>query len=630
MRYSTTKILFILTVCLLLVIGIQANAYANTYSFSRIDNTVDVGEDNTDIAIDSEGSLGTCYQDTTNNLLKYAFYNGDDWTLETADDDGGSGDNVGEYCAIIFDGDDQPHIAYFNTTDSQVRHAVKIGDNWIVRVVDNNVGTDFMTFGGNRISMAKDGTGLIGIAYYEAGADDLIYAEWDGVEWDVVTLENAGTVGRYPSLAYDSNDNAGIAYQLYINENTASLMYKRHDGNAWLNAEVVDNRNRSGAYAALAFDVNDVPHIAYRHINAGNLQYLYYTNKVSGSWQGKELANGGAAGVSAGQYNDMVIGEEGNAHIITRQYAFSALFGSVYYMKMYNLYFVDELPMNKLFALSHNITFSAAPKRHYYGMSVAMDDQGALAYSGAVENSGDNDNSLYAGWITDWEPQVRILTPDAESNTAVDDLFVFRWETFDPDGDARVRFNYRVDFNDTQINASVNAAPGNVNMNLINVPSGSFQINAQISDDGFQMYQTSMAPNELVIPVREGEEEEQDEEQEDDQDDVQEEDDQVQEDEEEQVQDNAQQDEAEGEDNEAEADSDDAAEEEDAESDSSDEASAESDAGDNLEGALAEALASCSLSQAKVATAAQVNQMLVLLGAILSLVGFRMLMKKRL
>jgi hypothetical protein len=286
--------------------------------------------------------------------------------------------------------------------------------------------------------------------------------------------------------------------------------------------------------------------------------------------------------------------------------------------------------MNKLFALSHNITFSAAPKRHYYGMSVAMDDQGTLAYSGAVENSGDNDNSLYAGWITDWEPQVRLLTPDAESNTTVDDLFIFRWETFDPDGDARVRFNYRVDFNDTQINGSVNAAPGNVNMNLINVPSGSFQINAQISDDGFQMYQTSMAPNELVIPIREGEEEEQDEEQEDDQDDVQEEDDQVQEDEEEQVQDNAQQDEAQ--DDAEEEDAQEAAEDDESEADSSDEASAESDAGDNsgdsagekLEGALAEALASCSLSQAKVATAAQVNQMLILLGAVLSLVAFRM------
>ncbi|EKD47125.1 MAG: hypothetical protein ACD_66C00213G0002, partial [uncultured bacterium] len=54
--------------------------------------------------------IGICYQDTDNYILKYAYYDGNAWNRQTVDNDGGSGDDVGGQCALIFDDDDHPNI----------------------------------------------------------------------------------------------------------------------------------------------------------------------------------------------------------------------------------------------------------------------------------------------------------------------------------------------------------------------------------------------------------------------------------------------------------------------------------------------------------------------------------------
>ena len=166
----------------------------------------------------------------------------------------------------------------------------------------------------------------------------------------------------------------------------------------------------------------------------------YYTSKVGGSWQRQELASGSVAGVAAGQYTQMVVGSAGNVHIVSRLYSFSALFGSVYYLKMHSAYFADDVPADRVSIRAQNVTFSAAPKRHYSGMAIALDDDNNLVYSAAVENTNNNQFSLYAGWVTTWAPQVKLLTPSEANHDAENSEFEFTWESFDPEAARKCGF----------------------------------------------------------------------------------------------------------------------------------------------------------------------------------------------
>lgn len=496
-----SKFTIIISVTFIFTIFFVGTSHANEYSQAMIDNTVAIGTDGTDLALDSQGHQGICYQDITHGVLKYASFDGNDWTIETADAANGSG----SYCAIVFDNNDWPNIVYYNSATSELRHARKPADVWEVNVIEDGITTDFMTFGANRISIAKDSAGWIGIAYYDSTPDDLIFADFDGVAWVVEEVVTNGDVGRFPSLDFDSHDNPGIAYQEFTNNDVASLKYIYHDGNDWQLPETVDDSEFAGSFNSLQFDKNDVPHIAYRSVDDGNTEYLKYTSKVSGDWGIRTLATGSAATASVGQYCEMVLGNEGNAHIIYRDYFFSALFGSSYRLKLFNLYFVDNTIPSQVMARDDTLAFSVAPKRHYAGMALALDDQDNLAYSLAMENADNDDYSLYAGELTAWTSAVKLLKPDAVDHESVNDAFELTWLDFDPDSNAEIKFYYRdADWNYHEVGETVNEDEANSYvLDTSNIPGGSYVLNARISDDGFVMYQSSNSPEELTVPDHE-------------------------------------------------------------------------------------------------------------------------------
>lgn len=480
-----------------------SEAWPNTFDLDSIDASVDVGETSSSIALDSLSHQGICYHNQTNRALQFAYFNGDDWEIETVDGNDGSGKSIGLECALAFDDQDQPHIVYYNITDGEIRHAYHDGQRWHIAVVDDDTHYDILGFGAQRLSLKRNPLGGIGIAYYALGHRDLVYAEWDGHDWVLETVENQGDSGRHPSLAYTSDGRPAISFVRHINNNRAELKYVEFDGQNWLQAVAIDDEDYAGRYSSLVFDHNDVPHVSYHHMLNG-VQGLRYTNRVGGQWNNYfTVKEGGVAFASAGEYAQMTIDPTGHAHIFYRYYFFSALFGRAFYLKMNTLYFAAQHIPSEIGYREESLMASVAPTRDYYGTSVDIDDNYHLVYSAVIENVFAQTDALHAGELEQWSPYAEYVT--SQDVVAENDRVSIRWRDFDPDSDAKIRFSFRQGIDDP-INIegvlSEDDRADRVTLDTSVLAPGRYNLVMEISDDDFVMSSSSWSQFQVIIPER--------------------------------------------------------------------------------------------------------------------------------
>ena len=184
----------------------------------HIDTTTNmsVGGD-TSIALDSKDNPHISYFHSNNNSLKYAKWNGSEWSLEVVNIDGGA------YTSIAVDSHDDPHISFYNYS--------------------------------------------IGIR------SDLAYAKRTEGVWEVETVDFS-RVGPWNSIGIDSYNNPHISYLNGSDPDNYVLKYAKKVGDSW-NVEAVDLDN-AGMYTSIAVDKNDDPHISYADRN-GDLRYATKT-----------------------------------------------------------------------------------------------------------------------------------------------------------------------------------------------------------------------------------------------------------------------------------------------------------------------------------------------------------------
>lgn len=480
------------------------DAWSNTFDLDGIDTSVDVGETSSNIALDSDSNQGICYHNQTNRALQFAYFDGNDWQIETVDGNDGRGKDVGAECALVFDDQDRPHIVYFNNTDGEIRHAYHDGLLWRIVIVDDDADYDVLVFGAHRLSLKRNPLGGVGIAYYDLSHRDLVFGEWDGQDWAFETVENQGDSGRYPSLAYTTDGRPAISYMRHINNNRAELKYVEFDGHHWTRSMTVDDEDYAGRYSSLVFDSNNVPHVAYHHA-VNNVQSLRYTNRVGGQWNEYfTVEEGGVAFASAGEYAQITISPAGHVHIIYRYYFFSALFGRAFYLKMSTLYFASIHAPDEINSRQDNLMVSVAATRNYYGMSVDMDDNYHLVYSAVIENAFFQTDALYAGELQRWSPYAEYVT--SEDVAAENDRVSIRWRDFDPDSDAKIRFAFRQGVNDAvNIEGTISEDDRNdrVTLDTSGLEPGRYNLVMEISDDNFVMSNNgSWSSFQVIVPER--------------------------------------------------------------------------------------------------------------------------------
>jgi hypothetical protein len=290
-------LLSILLLSVLLVIFFNNNVNRTTLTWNiKIIDSGNIGEGSS-IALDSKGNPHISYcgfvnGSRSNNILKYAVWDGSNWSTQIVDSFG----NNGFYSSIVMDSQDYPHISYcdntyYNGTEYHLKYANWNGSAWDIQTVDSNVGLGS--------SIALDSANNPCIAYFDKNGG-LKCAKWTGSKWLIQIIDSEGNIGGDRSIALDSNNNIHI---IYSND---GLKYAEWDGSNWMIQTVVSG----GSYfSSIALDSNSYPHVSYCDLWSDG--YLCYA-----SWNGKTWSIQTVDSTTKeGNGNSIALDSENNPHI---------------------------------------------------------------------------------------------------------------------------------------------------------------------------------------------------------------------------------------------------------------------------------------------------------------------------
>ncbi len=146
---------------------------------------------------------------------------------------------------------------------------------WQTETVDDGIEV------GKYTSVAVDSNGGIHVSYYDEFHEDLKYAYYNGSQWEIEFVDAAGSVGLYSSIDIDSENRPAISYR---DEGNTTLKYAYKDNGNW-DTETVDWNENVGTHTSLKLDAQDRPYIAY--FFQTNVMYLAYW--TGSSWTIEEV-----------------------------------------------------------------------------------------------------------------------------------------------------------------------------------------------------------------------------------------------------------------------------------------------------------------------------------------------------
>ena len=244
-------------------------------SIDTVASTGDIGR-HPALMLDSNNYWNIAFYDSSNSDLRLAYYDGVSWNVESVY--AGSND-VGEGVTITLDGDGNKHLVAYDHTDDEIVHMTKmINSTELIANIDGN---------SYNPATVVDSEGNIHIAYLEGTTKTLQYIYYNGTSWsspilidDYLTWSGYGT----NDLQIDSSGNLHLSY---YNWNTApsndphELTYATYNGSVWstyaLQEMICSGAcGTNGFSSSIEIDVNDRPHISYYDQKNDTLRYTHY------------------------------------------------------------------------------------------------------------------------------------------------------------------------------------------------------------------------------------------------------------------------------------------------------------------------------------------------------------------
>jgi hypothetical protein len=100
-------------------------------------------------------------------------------------------------------------------------------------------------------------------------ASTLHYAQGGSLPWNLATVDSAGSVGSYTSLAFGPDGQPAISY---FDSTNNDLKFARFNGSSWTST-TVDSAGSVGQYTSLAFGPDGQPAISYYDQTNRNLKF---------------------------------------------------------------------------------------------------------------------------------------------------------------------------------------------------------------------------------------------------------------------------------------------------------------------------------------------------------------------
>ncbi len=179
--------------------------------------------------------------------------------------------------SIAVDRDGVTHFVYYDALAQTMKYATRaLSGEWsAAQTID-----DSLPFAGYYLSLAIDQFGRPGVAYFDGTNGDLKYAQFDGIGWNVDSVDVKNSTGLYPSLLFDRNNHPVIAY---YRKTTGDLRAASRDAGGEWSVTQVDTNGDVGRSTAIAIDGAGRIGVAYEYSSGGDLKYAVFDPR-STSW----------------------------------------------------------------------------------------------------------------------------------------------------------------------------------------------------------------------------------------------------------------------------------------------------------------------------------------------------------
>ena len=250
------------------------------------------------LALDQAGRPHMALFDTSDERLKYGWFDGATWQFETVPSE--TSDYI-RSATLILDGTDQPHLAYY--APSTLKYTWRDGSGWHTETVSASRNRTTI----KAPSMAIDESNHPHIGY------GLTYAHYNGASWQIQAVDQAWS-SQGSSLALNQAGQPVVAYISRPYSQYQNLKYAQFDGIAW-QLNLIDSQPDI-AYMATLYAGEQLYAVHFDPTSAA-LKYMRFDQL---SRQEQTIETGAAGDYVYAEPLTLALDENGHPHTVFRTF----------------------------------------------------------------------------------------------------------------------------------------------------------------------------------------------------------------------------------------------------------------------------------------------------------------------